>query len=191
MKNSFKPLSQRRPIYPAWQPWSQLPVVMLHAASLRQCPLQLFEQPCPYVPGKHSFLVFWKNKIPSSSLRWFNHYIKVLKLYKFWSSMHSKVLRVKVGFRGYQKYDLVVYRGETVKHCCEHYHFFNSLELLHLFITIICLQFFILSMVNVVFNITKNELENTSATMQIINDLYSTSITNILCGFITDYSYHS
>lgn len=108
IKNSFKPLSQRRPIYPAWHPWSQLPVVMLHTASLRQCPLQLFQQPCPYVPGEHSFLIFWKNKIPSSSLRWFyillyskvdefffyfkyNHYIKVLKLYKFWLSMHSKV----------------------------------------------------------------------------------------------------
>lgn len=120
----------------------------------------------------HFYILRWMNFF----ILKYNHYIKVLKLYKFWSSMHSKVLRVKVGFRGYQKYDLVVYRGETVKHCCENYHFFLSLVLLHLFRTIICLQFFILSMVNVVFNITKNEMENTSATtcMQIINDLYST-----------------
>lgn len=119
----------------------------------------------------HFYILRWMNFF----ILKYNNLIKVLKLYKFWSSMHSKVLRVQVGFRGYQKYDLVVYRRETVKHCCEHYHFFLSLVLLHLFRTIICLlQFFILSMVNVVFNITKDEMENASATMRIINDLYST-----------------
>lgn len=73
--------------------------------------------------------------------------------------MHSKLIRVKVGFRGYQKYDLVVYRRETFNHFCENYHFFLSLVLLNLFKTITCLQFFISSMVNVVFNTTKDEME--------------------------------
>lgn len=49
-----KPVSHNSPVYPGLQPESHLPVVLLHGASPKQCPLQLFSQSDPNVPVGHS-----------------------------------------------------------------------------------------------------------------------------------------
>lgn len=47
-------MSHRSPVYPGLQPASHLPVVMLHALSFKQCPVQLYRHAGPYLPGGHS-----------------------------------------------------------------------------------------------------------------------------------------
>lgn len=47
-------MSHRSPVYPGLQPASHLPVVMLHALSFKQCPVQLYRHAGPYLPCGHS-----------------------------------------------------------------------------------------------------------------------------------------
>lgn len=51
------PLSHIAPVYPSLQPASHLPVVMLHALSFRQCPVQLYRHAGPYLPSGHSIQI--------------------------------------------------------------------------------------------------------------------------------------
>lgn len=48
------PVSHISPLYPGLQPPSHLPVVMLHALSFKQCPVQLYRHDGPYLPDGHS-----------------------------------------------------------------------------------------------------------------------------------------
>lgn len=50
----IKPVSHSSPVYPALQPLSHLPVVLLHVTSPMQCPLQLYTQSGPNLPVEHS-----------------------------------------------------------------------------------------------------------------------------------------
>lgn len=48
------PVSHISPMYPGVQPSSHFPVVTLHALLFKQCSVQRYRHPGPYLPGEQS-----------------------------------------------------------------------------------------------------------------------------------------